>query len=52
MKITVELFIDDPISNDIDELTDAVTDAVEAAVGDADYVVSDIGLSFELIDAY
>lgn len=51
MKITVELYVDDPVSNDIDDLTDLVSDAIEKAVGDADYVVSDVGLSFEINDS-
>ena len=50
MKLTIELYIVDPVSNDIDDLTELVADAVENAVGEVDYVVQDIGLSFELDD--
>lgn len=48
MKITVELYISEPVSNDIDELTDIVRDAVETAIGEAEYTVQDVGLDFEL----
>lgn len=50
MKLTIELYIPNPISNDIDELTDLVTEAVEDVIGDVDYVVQDMGLSFQLDD--
>ncbi len=50
VKLTIELYIPDPISNDIDDLTDIVSDAVEKAVGEVDYVVQDVGLSFEIND--
>lgn len=51
MKLTIELFIDEPASDDIDELTELVSTAVEHAVGEADFIVSDVGLNFELNDA-
>ena len=50
MKLIIELHIDEPISNDIDELTDITTRAVSEALGEVDYVIHDIGLSFELQD--
>jgi hypothetical protein len=50
VKLTIELYIDSPVSNDIDELTDLTVDAVEKAIGVSDYVVVDMGLSFELQD--
>jgi hypothetical protein len=51
VKLTVELHIDEPVSNDIDELADIVTKAIDQAVGESDYVVVDVGLSFEIDDA-
>jgi len=51
VRLTIELHIDEPVSNDIDELTDIVTKAVEEAIGEADYVVQDVGLSFEIDNA-
>ena len=50
MKLTIEIYIPDPVSNDIDELTDIVLGAVTEAVGEVDYSIQDIGLSFELQD--
>ena len=50
MKLIIELYIPNPVSNDIDELTDLVRDAVDEAIGESDYVVQDIGLSFQLDD--
>lgn len=50
MKVTVELYIADPVSNDIDDLSDLVEKAVEEAIGEADYTVRDVGLSFEIDD--
>jgi hypothetical protein len=50
MKVIIEMYVDEPVSNDIDELTDSVRIAVEQIVGEADYTVADIGLSFELHD--
>jgi len=50
VKLTIELFIPEPVSNDIDDLTDLVRDAVDEAIGESDYVVQDVGLSFELHD--
>ena len=50
MKLTIELYINDPVSNDLDELTDLVSGAVEKAVGETDYVIQDVGLSFEIHD--
>lgn len=50
MKLTIELYIPEPVSNDIDELSDLVSKAVEDAVGEADFVVQDVGLSFEIDD--
>ena len=51
MKITIELYIDEPISNDIDELTDIVTKAIDDSVGESDFVIADVGLAFEIDDA-
>ena len=50
VRLTIELYIPEPASNDIDELTDLVQSAVEEAIGEADYVVQDVGLSFEISD--
>ena len=50
VKLTLELYIPFPVSNDIDELSDLITKAVDEAVGESDYVVQDVGLSFELQD--
>lgn len=50
MKLTIELYIDSPVSNDIDELTDIAVKAMDEAIGESDYVVADMGLSFELQD--
>lgn len=50
VKLIIELYIPNPVSNDIDELTDLVRDAVDEAIGESDYVVQDIGLSFQLDD--
>ena len=50
MRISIVLYIDEPASNDIDELTELTTNAVEDAIGKADYVVTDVGLSFEIDD--
>ena len=50
MKLTLELYIPDPVSNDIDELSDLVTEAVDKVIGEFDYVVQDVGLSFEIQD--
>ena len=50
VKLTIELYINDPVSNDIDELTDLVRDAVEEKIGEADYTIADIGLTFEIDD--
>jgi len=50
VKLTIELYIPDPLSNDVDELTDQVSAAVEKVIGEVDYVVQDVGLSFELQD--
>ena len=51
VRLTIELYIPEPVSNDVDELTDLVSKAVEETVGEYDYVVQDIGLSFEIIDS-
>ena len=50
VKLTIELYLPDPVSNDIDELTELVSDAVEEVLGEVDYVVQDVGLSFEIND--
>lgn len=50
MKLTLELYIPFPTSNDIDELSDLVTKAVDDAIGESDYVVQDVGLSFQIDD--
>lgn len=50
MKLTLELYIPYPASNDIDELSDLVTKAVDDAIGESDYVVQDVGLSFQIDD--
>lgn len=50
MRVSVILYISEPVSNDIDELTDIVAEAVEEAVGESDYVLQDMGLSFEIND--
>ena len=50
VKVSIVLYIDEPVSNDIDELTDLVTNAVEDVIGRYDYVVTDVGLSFEIDD--
>ena len=51
MKLTLELYIPEPTGNDIDELTDLVRRAVDKAIGESDYVVQDVGLSFEINDS-
>ena len=51
MKLIIELYIEEPVSNDIDELTELVDKAIELAVGESQYVVQDVGLSFEIDDA-
>ena len=50
VKVTIELYIPEPVTNDVDELTDLVTAAVEKAIGEFDYVVQDVGLAFEIQD--
>lgn len=50
MKLTLELYIPEPASNDIDDLTDLVRAAVDKAIGESDYVIQDVGLSFEIND--
>ena len=50
VKLTLEIYIPEPVSNDIDELSDLVTKAIDDAIGESDYVVQDVGLSFELQD--
>jgi len=50
VKLTIELYIPEPVSNDIDELTDLATEALDKAIGESDYVVQDVGLSFEIHD--
>lgn len=52
MKITLELYIPDPLSNDIDELSELITDAVQEVVGEVDYVVQDVGLQLQIQDVY
>jgi len=51
VKLTIEIFIDEPVSNDIDELTDLAAAAIAEAIGEVDYVVNDVGLQFELNDS-
>ena len=50
VKLTIDIYIPEPLSNDIDELTDLVMDAMSEVVGKLDYAVADIGLSFEIDD--
>ena len=50
MRLMIEMFIDEPVSDDVDVLTELTTNAISEAIGEADFVVQDIGLSFELQD--
>jgi len=50
VKLTIELYIPNPASNDIDELTDLASEAIDKAIGEVDYVIQDVGLSFQLDD--
>jgi hypothetical protein len=50
IKLTLEIFIPEPASNDIDELSGLVCGAIDKAVGEYDYVIEDVGMSFEIQD--
>lgn len=50
VRLTIEMLIPEPATNDVDELTDLVSAAVDKAVGQYDYVVQDVGMSFEIQD--
>ena len=51
IRITIELYIPEPVTNDVDDLTELVTAAVEEVIGQYDYVVQDVGMSFEIQDS-
>ena len=52
VRLTIELYIPEPVSNDVDDLADLVSVAVEKAIGQYDYVVQDVGMSFEIQDTF